>query len=300
MASSPRLGATSRFIATSRRRPNANPTDPIATLGPSPVCSIQMAPDHSVSFSSVSFVVTAGQSSSAQPPPWRMESWDRRGCDSKQAIAKRQKRKVVRELAESGDPDAIAKLFAERVAAARRSHERHRKQLLLVASEQGREPTKAEVEQHHDQLLSEFADFSLLEPELPSLERLQMEELHVDKETHQLATQVYNRYPKSSELSWTVGELERFEHSTIEPTEPSLHASATDERGAPFAGRVGDGAPYPSVPFRAGGVALLGSLLALSEASRVLWIAIGYGDGRELFTLAIKHPRVVFIGIDRG
>ena len=45
-------------------------------------------------------------------------------------------------------------------------------------------------------------------------------------------------------------------------------------------------------------MALLGSLLALSEASRVLWIAIGYGDGRELFTLAIKHPRVVFIGIE--
>ena len=65
-------------------------------------------------------------------------------------------------------------------------------------------------------------------------------------------------------------------------------------------GRCAYGAPYPSVPFRAGGVALLGSLLALSEASRVLWIAIGYGDGRELFTLAIKHPRVVFIGIDRG
>ena len=65
----------------------------------------------------------------------------------------------------------------------------------------------------------------------------------MDKETHQLATQVYNRYPKSAELSWTVGELERFEHSTIEPTEPSAHASATDERDAPFAGRVGDGAP---------------------------------------------------------
>lgn len=164
---------------------------------------------------------TAGSSSSTQPPAWRMVSWGRKGSDTKQAIAKRQQRRVVRERAESGDCDAIAKLLRERLAAAQRSHERHRKRLLLVASEQGREPTRAEVEQHHDLLLSEFADFALLEPERPSMERLQMEEVHVDKETHRLATEVFKFYPKWLDITWTVGEPERCTPSTIEPTEPS-------------------------------------------------------------------------------
>ena len=107
-------------------------------------------------------------------------------------MAKRKQRKAIQDLAQLGDQSALAKQLENRLSTARRSQERRRKQLLLVASEQGREPTRAEVMEHEEQLLIEFADFALVHPEMSceksALERWQQQELHVDAATHTLAT----------------------------------------------------------------------------------------------------------------